>query len=58
MESESNTVESEPSSNILISKFFGRIKCKIKRKIGSNSYELVDMDNKSLGTYSTDKFHA
>lgn len=31
-------------------------KCTIKRKIGSNSYEVVDFEGKNLGIYNTDCF--
>lgn len=31
-------------------------KCTIRRKIGTNSYEVEDMDGKSLGIFNTDSF--
>lgn len=50
-----NTVQSNADKKI-ISKFCGNTKCKIKRKIGTCSYELEDLNGKSLGIFSTDKF--
>lgn len=49
-----NTIQSNADKKI-ISKFCGNIKCKIKRKVGTCSYELEDFDGKSLGIFSTDK---
>lgn len=50
-----NTILSNADKKI-ISKFCGSVKCKIKRKVGTCSYELEDLNGKSLGIFSTDKF--
>lgn len=49
-----NTVQSNADKKIT-AKFCGSVKCKIKRKVGTCSYELEDFDGKSLGIFSTDK---
>lgn len=49
-----NTLPSNAERKVA-AKFFGNVKCKIKRKVGTCSYELEDMSGKSLGIFSTDK---
>lgn len=49
-----NTILSNADKKI-ISKFCGNVKCKIKRKVGTCSYEVEDLNGKSLGIFSTDK---
>lgn len=44
----SNAVRNESA------KFFGYVKCRIKKKVGSCSYELEDMSGQRLGIFSTD----
>lgn len=53
-----NNLTPSSASKAVIAKFFGKIKCKIKRKIGTNSYELEDMDGKNLGIYNTDQLNS
>lgn len=50
-----NTRQSS-AEKAVISKFFGKVKCKVKRKVGSCSYELEDFDGKSIGVFHTSKF--
>lgn len=45
------------ASKAIISKFSPQYrKCIIKRKVGSNSYEITEMDGKMIGIYNTDCF--
>ena len=36
-------------------KLLGNVKCKVKRKIGTSSYELEDLNGKSLGVFSANQ---
>ena len=51
-----NQMQSSAEKHIT-AKFLGKIKCKIKRKIGSSSYELEDMNGKNLGIFSANQLH-
>lgn len=48
-----NTKLSDQSKS-LTAKFFPYVKCKIKKKIGNCSYELIDMEGRNLGIFNTD----
>lgn len=50
-----NNLTQSNASKAVIAKFFGKVKCKVKRKIGTNSYELEDMNGKNVGVYNTDQ---
>ena len=39
----------------ITSKLLGKIKCKIKRKIGTSSYELEDLNGKTIGIFSANQ---
>lgn len=41
-------------SKAVIKKFFPYVKCRIKKKIGNCSYELIDMEGRNLGIFNTD----
>lgn len=49
-----NTIQSNAEKKIT-AKFLGHVKCRVRRKIGTCSYELEDMDGNSLGIFNTDK---
>lgn len=49
-----NTVQSSAEKKIT-SKFLGNVKCKVRKKIGTCSYELEDMNGNVLGIFNTDQ---